>query len=249
MPRGDSTIPSIFRSRKLRARSSKRSAWRRRSALGEVADREPGPDVPDHDQPPGLHQPDGRGVVRRQQQAVEHLVGGRVRTETPDVPPLGDHPVHHLALLRGVPPSERISGALARARRVEARRRRWSREALLGRHERHSSPRRGDRLLTWTRAAGAGGARVTGRHHPHQGEQRDVERPLDVGQRDEQRATVDRGHEHAERGDGRRPPGVPGLVVRRPAGGETARGGAAAGVGAHGAGWPIGSLSIVVTLK
>ena len=75
MPSGASTMPSIFWSRNWRARSSKRSAWRRRSRWASRRTAIRVASVAHDDQPPRLHQPDRRRAVR----GLEHAAAGRRR--------------------------------------------------------------------------------------------------------------------------------------------------------------------------
>ena len=131
-PSGASTTPSIFWSRNWRARSSKRSAWRRRSRWASRRIADAGRRRAHDDEPPRLHQADRRGPVRGREHPLEHVVRDGVGPEAPDVPPLGDHPVDRGADVVGIAPAARVGGALGRPGGVEARRRRRADEPIRG---------------------------------------------------------------------------------------------------------------------
>ena len=103
-------------------------------ALGEAADLDPGLDLADDDQPPGLHQADRRGLVGGPEDAIEDVGGNLVGAEAADVAALGDDPVDGLTLLGGVAPTTRIGRSLGRSRGVEALGSWRSAEAIPGVH-------------------------------------------------------------------------------------------------------------------
>ena len=115
------------------ARSSKRSAWRRRSrcASRRTSTRVVG--IAQHDQPPRLHEPDGRRLMRCLEDPLENVGGHLVRPEASDVAPLGDRAIDRGAHVVGIAPAHRVGGTLGCPGVVESRRRRRDGRVGLGR--------------------------------------------------------------------------------------------------------------------
>ncbi len=90
-------------------------------ALGEVTYLDPRFQCFDDDDPPRLHEADGRCAMCGLEKALQDRLGNGIGAEAPDVAPLGDDTVHRFGIRGGEAPTARIGGALSGARRVEPR--------------------------------------------------------------------------------------------------------------------------------
>ena len=99
-------------------------------ALGEPADLDARRQSRDDDEPPRLHEPDGRRAVRGLEHAPQDVGRDLVGAEAPDVAALGDDAVHGGARVVAVAPAPRIGRPLGGAGGVEAGRRRRSHEVI-----------------------------------------------------------------------------------------------------------------------
>ena len=103
-------------------------------ALGEPADLDPGLQRGHDDQPPRLHEPDGRRAVGGLEHAPQDVGRDVVGAEAADVAAVGDDAMHRRARVVVVAPALRVRRALGGARGVEARGRRRADEAIRGGH-------------------------------------------------------------------------------------------------------------------